>query len=508
MELLFPSLSILLSFFLLLLIVVKVVKTVTTLDSNIKMPPGPWKLPFIGNLHQLVGSLPHHILRDLANQHGPLMHLQLGEISTIVVSSPEIAKEVLVTQGITFAQRPYLLASAMVTYDCKDIAMAPYGNYWRQVRKICTVELLTAKRVHSFQSIREEEVSALVKSISSNEGLPINLSNHIFSLTYGITSRAAFGNKYKDQETYASIVEEITKLASGFDITDIYPSFRVLHLISGISQKLGTLQQKSDKILQGIINEHRERLETGKKGEGEAKEDLITVLLKIQQLGDLEFPLTDNDIKAVIWDIFSGGSETSSTIVDWALTEMLKNPRVLKKAQNEVRQVCYGKGDVDEASIHELKYLTSVIKETLRLHPSFPLLIPRESQENCEINGYQVPVKTKVIINAWAMGRDPEYWPEPETFYPERFLNSSTDFKGNDFEYIPFGAGRRMCPGILFALPNIELPLAKLLYHFDWKLPNGMRQEDLDMTEAFGATVRRKDDLILIPTTHSRLSAE
>ncbi|XWS09697.1 hypothetical protein CRYUN_Cryun39dG0011400 [Craigia yunnanensis] len=426
-------------------------QTVTTLDSNIKLPPGPWKLPFIGNLHQLVGSLPHHILRDLANQHGPLMHLQLGEISTIVVSSPEIAKEVLVTQGITFAQRPYLLASAMVTYDCKDIAMAPYGNYWRQVRKICTVELLTAKRVHSFQSIREEEVSALVKSISSNEGLPTNLSNKIFSLTYGITSRAAFGNKYKDQETYASIVEEITKLASGFDITDIYPSFRVLHLISGISQKLGTLQQKSDKILQGIINEHRERLETGKKGEGEAKEDLITVLLKIQQLGDLEFPLTDNDIKA---DIFSGGSETSSTIVDRALTEMLKNPRVLKKAQNEV------------------------------------------------------PVKTKVIINAWAMGRDPEYWPEPETFYPERFLNSSTDFKGNDFEYIPFGAGRRMCPGILFALPNIELPLAKLLYHFDWKLPNGMRQEDLDMTEAFGATVRRKDDLILIPTTHSRLSAE
>ena len=190
------------------------------------------------------------------------------------------------------------------------------------------------------------------------------------------------------------------------------------------------------------------------------------------------------------------------------MSEMLKNPRVLKKAQNEVRQVCCGKGDVDEGSIHELKYLASVIKETMRLHPSLPLLLPRESRENCEINGYQVPVKTRVIINAWAMGRDPEHWTEPETFYPERFLNSSTDFKGNDFEYIPFGAGRRMCPGILFALPNIELPLAKLLYHFDWKLPSGTRHEDLDMTEVFGATVRRKDDLILIPTIHSHLSAE
>lgn len=494
MELQFPSLSSLLAFFLFLSAVIKVVKRLKTKNLNINLPPGPWKLPLIGNLHQLVGSPPHHILRDLANQHGPLMHLQLGEISTIVVSSPEIAKEVLVTQGITFAQRPYLEAAGIVTYDCKDIAMAPYGDYWRQVRKICTVELLTTKRVQSFQSIREEEVSALVNSISSNEGLPINLSNKIFSMTYGITSRAAFGNKCKDLDAYASVAEEITKLASGFSVGDLYPSLKVLQLISGMSRKLRTLHQKSDKILQGIIDEHRAKL-----GDGEEKEDLITVLLKIQQLGDLK---SDNEIKGVIWDIFSGGSETSSTIVDWAMAEMLKNPRVLKKAQNEVRQVCHGKGDVNEASIQGLKYLTSVIKETLRLHPSFPLLLPRESREHCEINGYQVPVKIKVIINAWAIGRDPKRWTEPETFYPERFLNSSIDFKGNDFEYIPFGAGRRMCPGILFALPNIELPLAKLLYHFDWKLPSGLRHEDLDLTETLGATVRRRDDLILIPISN------
>ncbi|EOY12081.1 Cytochrome P450 71D10, putative [Theobroma cacao] len=507
MELLFPSLSILLSSFLFLSIVVKVVKRLITSDGNIKLPPGPWKLPFVGNMHQLLGSLPHHILKDLANQHGPLMQLQLGEISTIVVSSPEIAEDVLRTHGIVFAQRPQLLSMSIITYGFRDIGMAPYGDYWRQVRKICTVELLTAKQVQSFHSIRQEEVSALVKSVSSNEGSQINLSNKIFSLTYGITSRAAFGNKCKDQETFSSTIREVVKLISGFSIADMYPSFRVLQLISGLRQKLGTLHQKSDKILQGIIDEHRERMESGKISEGEAKEDLVTVLLKIQQLDYLEFPLTDNNIKAVIWDIFSGGSETSSTIVDWAMSEMLKNPRVLRKAQDEVRQVFHGKGDVDEASIHELKYLASVIKETLRLHPSLPLLLPRESRENCEIMGYQVPVKTNVIINAWAIGRDPKYWNEPETFYPERFLKTSTDFKGTDLEYIPFGAGRRMCPGIMFALPNIELPLAKLLYHFDWNLPSGMRHENLDMTETFGVTSRRKDDLILIPTTHSHSSA-
>ncbi|KAK6230127.1 hypothetical protein QUC31_001645 [Theobroma cacao] len=319
MELQSLSLSILLSSFLFLLIVVKVVKRVTASDRNIKLPPGPWKLPFIGNLHQLVGSLPHRILRDLANQHGPLMHLQLGEISTIVVSSPAIAKDVLITHGIVFAQRPQLLSMSIITYDFRDIGMAPYGNYWRQVRKICTVELLTAKQVQSFHSIRQEEVSALVKSISSNEGSQINLSDKIFSLTYGITSRAAFGNKCKDQETFSSTLREEVKLISGFSIADMYPSFRVLQLISGMRQKLGTLHQKSDTILQGIIDEHRERMERGKISEGEAKEDLVTVLLRIQLLDDLEFPLTDNNIKAVIWDIFSGGSETSSTIVDWAI---------------------------------------------------------------------------------------------------------------------------------------------------------------------------------------------
>ncbi|KAE8725452.1 putative Cytochrome P450 71D10 [Hibiscus syriacus] len=436
MELQFPSLLTLFSSFLFLAVVAKIAKKVKTLYSNTqRLPPGPWKLPLIGNLHQLAGSIPHRILRDLAGKHGPLMHLQLGETFNIVVSSREIAKEVLITHGT----------------------------------QNCTLELLTAKRIKSFESIRQEEVSNLVKYISSNEGLPVNFSKKIFGLTYDITSRAAFGSKYNDRDSYSSIVEEI-----------------------------------SDKILQFVIDDHRERLERGKIGdEGEeAREDLITVLLKIQQLGQLELPLSDNDIKAIIWDVFSGGSETSSTIVDWAMSEMMRNPRVLQKAQNEVRSVCNGKGDVDEANIEELKYLALVIKETLRLHPSFPLLVPRESREDCEINGYGIPAKTRVIINAWAIARDPKYWIEPETFYPERFLNSSSDYKGTNLEFIPFGAGRRMCPGILYALPNIELPLAKLLYHFDWKLPNGMGYENLDMTEAFGVAVRRKENLILIPAIH------
>jgi cytochrome P450 len=199
--------------------------------------------------------------------------------------------------------------------------------------------------------------------------------------------------------------------------------------------------------------------------------------------------------------MFTAGGETSSWTVVWAMSEMVKNPKVMEEAQSEVRRVFDKKGFVDETEFHQLIYLKSVIKETLRLHPSLPLLLPRESRERCKINGYEIPAKTRILVNAWAIGRDPRYWIEAESFKPERFANSLIDFNGTNFEYIPFGAGRRMCPGLAFGIPNVELPLAQLLYHFDWKLPNGMKNEELDMAESFGITVGRKHDLCLIPIT-------
>lgn len=199
-------------------------------------------------------------------------------------------------------------------------------------------------------------------------------------------------------------------------------------------------------------------------------------------------------------DLYIAGTDTSSATVEWAMSEMLKNPRVMEKAQAEVRSVFGLKGSVDETALQELKYLKGVIKETLRLHPPAPL-IPKLSSKSSEILEYMIPERTKIMVNAWAIRRDSKYWSEAETFYPERFLNSSIDFHGNNFEFIPFGGGRRICPRISFATSNIMLPLAQLLYHFDWNLPNGMKLEELDMTECFGLTVRRKNDLYLIPTT-------
>ncbi|KAL5737436.1 hypothetical protein ACOSP7_030197 [Xanthoceras sorbifolium] len=499
MELQFSSLTFIFAFLVFMLTAVKIVRRPKAKNSSTKIPPGPWKLPLIGNMHQLVGSLPHHRLRDLAKKYGPVMHLQLGENSTIVVSSAEIAEEVLKTHGIIFANRPFLLSAKAASYDFSDIGFAPYGNYWRQMRKICTIELLSTRRVQSFRSIREEETSNLIKTIYSNEGSLINLSEKIFALTYGITARAAFGNKCKDQQKFISIVKEVVGLASGFSIADMYPSVGMLEVITGMKSKAEKLHQRRDRILEDILNEHRERKQNTKTGQREADEYLVDVFLRLQKDGDLDFPLTNNNIKAVIWDIFSAGSDTSSTAVEWAMSEMLKNPRVMKKAQAEVRRVFDGRGKIDESGIHELKFLKTIVQETLRLHPSAPLGLPRVNIERCQINGYEIPTNTRTLVNIWAIARDPKYWTEPEKFNPERFLDSPVDYNGTNFAYVPFGAGRRICPGIQFALPNVELPLAQMLYHFDWELPNGMKEDDLDMTEVFGVVVRRKNDLMLLP---------
>ncbi|XP_052207349.1 tabersonine 16-hydroxylase 2-like [Diospyros lotus] len=503
-----PSIPFIFSFLLFVFVLAKTLKKrgTKTKSSLPPLPPGPPPLPLIGNMHQINGGLPHHKLRSLAKTYGPLMHLKLGEVSNIVVSSAEIAKEVLNNNGVIFAERPYLLLPVIVSYNNHGLVFCPYGDYWRQMRKIATVEILSQSRVQTFGTIREEEVMNLIRSVSADResSTSVNLSRKIFSLTYGIVSRAAFGSKNKDQEAFIPLIEELVALVAGFTIVDMFPSVKLLEVVTGMRRRLNNLHMRIDRVLENILNEHKARNRIRDDGKREETEDLVDVLLRIQKHGDLEFPLTDDQIKAVILDIFGAGSETSSTTVEWAMAEMLRAPSVMERAQAEVREAFGEQGTVTEKGVHDLKYLSAVIKETMRLHPSAPLLVPRECSQDCVISGYRIPAKSKVVVNAWAIARDSKNWDDPEKFDPERFLDSKIDFKGRDFEYIPFGAGRRMCPGIAFAVPNIELPLAQLLYQFDWKLAGGMKPEELDMDESFALTVRRKNDLLLIPTPYNR----
>lgn len=195
--------------------------------------------------------------------------------------------------------------------------------------------------------------------------------------------------------------------------------------------------------------------------------------------------------------MLAAGTDTAAATLDWAMSELVRKPKVMEKAQAEVRKAFKGKTKIQEVDLQDLTYLKLVIKETLRLHPPAPMLLPRECRQQCEVEGYTIPVGSKLFVNAWAINRDPEYWPNPDSFEPENFEDRCIDYSGTNMNYIPFGAGRRSCPGITFGVATMELPLALLLYHFDWKLPNGLKPEDLDMNEVLGASLKRKTSLLL-----------
>ncbi|KAG8365139.1 hypothetical protein BUALT_Bualt18G0073300 [Buddleja alternifolia] len=301
MDVEFSSLTILLYFFIFLIALLKGTSMSKTKSKpRLNLPLGPRKMPLIGNLHLFASSHPPHCtLRDLALKYGPLMHLQLGEVTTVIVSSPEIAEEVLKTHDSTFAYRPSLMATEFMCYKNTDIAFSPYGEYWRQLRKICTLELLSMKRVHSFRPIREEEFSNLCRWIASNEGSSINLTKQVNLTTCDITSRASFGKKTDEQATFISTINEAIELAAGFHIGDLYPSIKLFRLISGNRSRVERLHQESDRILENIVNEHKIVNAANETNKSEKHEDLVDVLLKFHDAAN-ELPLTNDNIKAVL----------------------------------------------------------------------------------------------------------------------------------------------------------------------------------------------------------------
>ncbi|KAM7481564.1 hypothetical protein LguiB_006147 [Lonicera macranthoides] len=491
---------ILLLSFIILLIASLFIKCISTTKNPKKtLPPSPPKLPGIGNFHQL-GNYPHRSLQSLAKKHGPIILLHFGSVPVLVITSPDAAREIMKTQDLIFSNRPKATIPSKLLYDSKDIAFSPYSEYWRQVRSIGVLNLLSNKRVQSYKSTREAETALMIEKINNNR--LVNLSDMFKSLTNDVVCRVALGRKLggEDGRRFKELLVKLVELMGVFCVGDYVPWLWWVDRVSGLFGRVERVAKGIDEFLEGVLSDHMEKKKEECEGEGK---NFVDILLEIQRENKLGFPVSRDTIKALIMDMFAAGTDTTYTVLDWAMAELLKHPEIMIKLQNKVRQIAKGKSSVTEDDLEKMQYLKLVIKETLRLHVPAPLLIPRESTEDAKILGYDVKVGTQVIINAWAIGRDSLVWEDPEEFRPERFLNSSTDFKGIHFEFIPFGAGRRGCPGVLFALVVIELALANLLYSFDIALPDGQRAEDLDMTETSGITVHKKSPILVVATPYS-----
>ncbi|KAF7838253.1 cytochrome P450 71A1-like [Senna tora] len=435
------------------------------------------------------------------------MLLHLGQTPTLVVSSPDIAREIVKSHDVVFSNRPQTTPAKILLYGCKDVGFAPYGEEWRQKRKICVFELLSLKRVQCFQFIRKEEVEEMVNNIRGACESVINLSQMLITTSNNVMSRCVLGHKYEAPHGSSSFGDVARKamtqiVASG--VGDFFPSLGWIDYVTGLIPKLKATSAELDAFFENVIQQHKMMMKNNYEGEpcDYDRKDLVDILLQLRQDGMLDFELTNDDLKAILMDMFVGGSDTSSTTLEWAMAELLRNPTTMKKAQEEVRRVVDKKSKVEEKDVGEMKYLECVVKETLRLHPPVPLLLPRKTSSGVKLRGYNIPPKTNVYINAWAIQRDPEIWERPQEFVPERFENNEVDFKGQYFELIPFGIGRRGCPGISFGIAVVELVLANLLYWFDWKLPgvNTTSAQDIDMTETYGVTVTKKLPLHAQPT--------
>ncbi|KAM3319865.1 cytochrome 71AU50 [Capsicum chacoense] len=462
-----------------------------------KFPPGPRGLPILGHLH-LLGEKPHQDLQKLAKKHGPIMHMRLGLVPTIVASSADAAEKFLKTYDHIFASRPHNEAAHYLAYGQKDLIFSKYGSYWRNMRKLFTLHLLTNQKINSFQPMRRQQVELMIESLKNEarDHVVVDLSAKVASLNADLALLMMFGKRYTDKDLdnrgFKALLQEVVHLAATPNLGDFFPFLGVIDL-QGLTRRLKDLSKVFDEFLEKIIDDCAES------NDQKQSKDFVGTMLDIMQSGEAEFQFDRTNIKAILFTMIVAAIDTSGTTIDWIITELLRHPHVMKKLQNELEQVVGLERMVKESDLENLKYLEMVVKEGMRLHSVVPLS-QREAMEDCVVDGFPIRKGSRVIINNYAIQRDPNVWPEPEKFFPERFAGSSIDVRGRNFQLLPFSAGRRSCPAVQLGIVVIRLVVAQLVHCFDWELPNDMQPCDLDLDEHFGVVTSREKHLMVIPS--------
>ncbi|XP_044511647.1 cytochrome P450 81Q32-like [Mangifera indica] len=462
------------------------------------LPPTPFPtLPIIGHLYLLKKPL-HRSLSKISARHGPILLLKFSSRRVLLVSSPSAAEECFTKNDIAFANRPDLLAGKYMGYNYTSLSWAPYGNHWRNLRKISSHEILSTNRLQELSFVRVDEIRSLIHMLYKNQNQIVDMKTVFFELTLNVIMRMVCGKSYygekvkgAESEEFREIVAETFRLGGASNLADFFPVLRWIGY-GGTEKRLVALHEKREKFMQSLIEEHKTKMGSdeykNKILDGQRRKSMIEVLLCLQESDPGYY--TDETIRSLMLVILIAGSDTSAGTMEWAMSLLLNNPEVLRMAQTEIDNQIGSDHLVDESDLAKLPYLRCIINETLRLYPAGPLLVPHQSSEECMVGGYRIPQSTMLLVNLWAIQHDPTIWEDPTQFRPERFEG----FEGvrDGFKLMPFGAGRRRCPGEGLALRMVGLALGTLIQCFDWERPN---KDLVDMTEGTGLSLPKVHSL-------------
>ncbi|EOA16477.1 hypothetical protein CARUB_v10004631mg [Capsella rubella] len=449
------------------------------------LPPSPpgW-LPVIGHLRLLKPPI-HRTLRYFSesldrNGGGGVMSLRLGSRLVYVVSSYKVAaEECFGKNDVVLANRPHVMIGKYVGYNNTNMIAAPYGDHWRNLRRLCTIEIFSTHRLNCFLYVRTDEVRRLISRLFRSAGTErtvVEMKPMLMDLTFNNIMRMMTGKRYYGEETtdeeeakrVRKLVGDVSANTSSGNAVDYVP---ITRLFSSYEKRVKKLGEDTDKFLQGLIDDKRGQQETGT--------TMIDHLLVLQK-SDTEY-YTDQIIKGIILIMVIAGTNTSAVTLEWALANLLNHPEVISKARAEIDKRVGLDRLIEESDLSELPYLKNIVLETLRLHPATPLLVPHMASEDCKVGSYDMPRGTTLLVNAWAIHRDPNTWDDPDSFKPERFEKEEEAQK-----LLAFGLGRRACPGSGLAQRIVGLALGSLIQCFEW---DRVGNEEVDMKEGVGNTV-------------------